>query len=551
MSRLHRVILIVVGLICSQEILAQIPVTFKDKNSDTLRTVLIWHADRLREETKDSAHKVQSLIGNVKLQEENTLFYCDSVILDQLHNIVESFGNVHIIDSDTTNIYSQYMKYLVDKKYIYFQKKVRLTDGKGTLYTEDLQYDLNQKIGVYNSGGKVVNQSTVLTSKEGTYYAETRDVYFRKDVVMKDPRYDLRADSLLYNTQSQLATFITMTHIKDSNGSTIDTREGFYDLANHKAAFGKRALIRQGSQRITGDNISIDEISGKSTVTGNGIFIDTAQGVSVISNKMVVNNKTNAFMATESPLMILRQDKDSIYITADTLFSGRLSDLPSTDSSSGGDSLAQKPSPTGPGNTADSSNRFLQGFHHVRIFSDSLQALADSLFYSGKDSVFRLYTNPIVWLNGIQVTGDTIFLFTENKKPKRLYVFENAIMANKVGNNMFNQVKGTTINGYFINGEMDYLRAKGNAETYYYAQDNDKAFVGVNHSTAAVIDMIFKERALHKVVLRSDAEGTMYPLRQVSFDEMRLRSFKWLDEKRPKTKFELFENPPAPQPEKQ
>ncbi len=520
---------------------APIPLTFRNKENDSSKILYIWHADKLREETKDSTHKLQFLIGNVELQEENTFFYCDSVILNQKDNIVEAFGNVHINDSDTTNIYSQYMRYLVDKKMVYFQKKVKLTDGKGTLFTEDLQYDMNQKVGVYTSGGKVINQSTVLTSKEGTYYADTKDVYFRKDVVMKDPRYDLTADSLLYNTQSQLATFITKTYIKDSSGSTIVTKEGYYDLKNHQAHFAKRPLINQGTQQITGNDVQIDENTGISVATGNAIYKDTTQGISVISNYMVVNKKTNTFLATQNPLMILKQDKDSIYIVADTLFSGRYSDLPTGDSTNTKDTLKGV---TGishtPGN--DSSDRYLQGYHHVRIFSDSLQAVSDSLFYSGKDSTFRLFINPIVWLSGNQITGDTIYLFTENKKPKRLYVFENGMVVNKVATNMYNQIKGTTINGYFKNGEMDYMRAKGNAESYYYAQDNDKAFVGVNHSTADVIDMIFKEKALKKVVLISDAEGTMYPFRQVNFDDMRLRSFKWYEDKRPKTRFELFES---------
>ena len=388
------------ALLVSMRVTAQTPVHFKSKDSDTIRTVYIWHADRLREEAKDSANKIQSLIGNVKLQEENTFMYCDSMVLNQKDNIVEAFGKVHINDSDTTNIFSDYMKYLVDKKLVFFHKNVKLTDGKGTLYTEDLQYDMNGKIGIYTNGGRVVNQSTVLTSKEGTYYAETKDIYFRKNVVMKDPRYDLRADSLLYNTQSKLATFITQTYIRDSSGSTIVTREGNYDLANHRAEFGKRPVINQGTQRITGDIVKIDEVTGKSIATGNAIYVDSAQGVSVISNRMIVDKKTNTFLATGSPLMILKQDKDSIYISADTLFSGIYSDSVLTDSA------AQKDTLKGVGritttSSNDSSKRYLQGYHHVRIFSDSLQAVSDSLFYSVRDSVFQLFTDPIVWLNGM------------------------------------------------------------------------------------------------------------------------------------------------------
>jgi hypothetical protein len=188
----------------------------------------------------------------------------------------------------------------------------------------------------------------------------------------------------------------------------------------------------------------------------------------------------------------------------------------------------------------DSANRYLQAYHHVRIFSDSLQAVSDSLFYSAKDSIFRLFTNPIVWANTNQITGDTIYLFTKNKKASRLYVFENGLVINKVGTNLYNQIKGTTLNGYFKDGVIDYMRAKGNAESIYYAQDDNKAFFGVNQSKADVIDMIFLNKDLNKVILRNDAEGTMYPIKKVNFDDMRLRNFKWLEDKRPKSKYELF-----------
>ena len=516
--------------------LAQVSVPFISKNGDSIRVVYIWHSDTLRQERKDTS-SVQSLFGHVKLQQEKTLFYCDSVAINQNTNIVEAFGNVHINDSDTTNIYSQYMKYFVDKKLIIFKKQVTLTDGKGILTTEELQYDMNQRIGNYLSGGKVVNETTTITSEDGTYYAETKDVFFKKNVVLKDPAYDLKADSLLYNTEKKIATFITETYIRDSSGRTIRTREGYYDLFHHRAEFGMRPKITDGSQTIVGDSVRFDDSTGLSTATGNAVFRDTAQGVAVIANLMIADRKANTLLAIEKPLMILKEDQDSIYITADTLFSGTIPDsvLAKEDTLAGG-------TPRPVHNRGDSSTRYLQGYHNVRIFSDSLQGVADSLYYSGIDSVFRMFTNPILWASGKQITGDTIYLYTKNKKPERLYVFENGLVVAKSGNNMYDQVKGNTLNGFFRNGEIDYMRAKGSAESVYYIKDDSMALVGVNKVTQAdVIDMIFLNKELHKVVLRNDAQGTMYPIRQVNLDDMRLRNFKWLDERRPKSKSELFQ----------
>jgi len=539
---------------------AQQPVTTISRGGgDSTKVVNIIHADRLGFSKKDTANIVQYGAGNVAAQQNNTLFYSDSAVLNQQTKVFQAYGHVHINDADSTHIYGDYMRYHFDTKLAYMQKNVTLTDGKSTLTTNDLEYDLNTKIGVYKNGGKVVNGSSVLTSKEGVYYDDLKDVFFRKNVVLIDPKYKLYADSLLYNTQTELATFIGPTRIIDSANREIITSEGFYDMKNRVAQFGKRPKIKDGKTILIADNIYADDASGKRTAEGRAVYIDSTEGISIMANLLVDDRINNIVLATKDPLMIIKQDADSIYVTADTILSGILDKndsntviRPDTTTSRNGIAKIDSTKKSNIGtdtlkgkivvnNPADSnSNRYMKAFHHVRIFSDSLQAVSDSLYYSGLDSVFRLFTDPVVWTGNSQVTGDTIYLFTKNKKPERMYVFENGMMVNKTGPNQYNQIKGNTINGYFLDGEIDYMRARGSAESIYYVQDEDSAYVGVNRSTADIIDMRFQKRELNKVVFINDVKGTTTPFRQVNFSEMRLRNFKWLDNRRPKTKFELF-----------
>ena len=531
--------------------------------TDTAQIVDIIHADRLGFSRRDTANIVQYGAGNVQAKQDATLFYSDSAVLNQKTRIFEAFGNVHINDNDSTHTYSQYMRYYFEKKLAILQKNVRLTDGKSVLTTQELEYDMNQKVGIYKNGGKVVNGQSVLTSIEGTYYGDLKDVFFRKNVVLVDPRYTLRADSLLYNTETEVATFIGPTTIIDSSGRVIVTSEGFYDTKNRIANFMGKPSIRDPKARtyVSGREMYTDDNSGISVVKGSALYVDSAQGISILSGLLTSDQKNNTVLATLSPLMILEQDKDSIYITADTLFSGVLKDSIVVDSAGRADTLKGVNVATidtlKAGNVAkvdtlkgvsvakndkDSVIRFFQGYHNVRIFSDSLQAVSDSLYWSGRDSIFRLYRDPIVWANKNQITGDTIYLFTKNKKADRLYVFESGMVVSKSNDNYYNQIRGNTLNGYFKDGVMDYMRARGNAESIYYITDEDSAYIGVNRSTADVIDMFFKDKALNRVVYRNEVQGTTTPIRQVNFEEMRLRNFKWLEERRPKTKFELFGN---------
>ncbi|MBZ5856050.1 OstA-like protein [Flavihumibacter profundi] len=549
------VLFFLAAILAQHSLFAQVTATTP---GDTTQVVLIKHADRLRYEKKDSATELQMLSGNVYLEQGSTKFYCDSAVINRNTGVVEAFGKVHINDADSIHTYSNYLIYYSDTRKAFLKKNVKLTDGKSVLTTNDLEYDTDTKIGIYTNGGKVVSEKTVLTSQEATYYGDMKDVYFKKNVKMRDPQYDLDTDSLLYNTDSQIATFITKTHIKaDSGRRDVVTSEGYYDLKKKNAKFGQRPVIKDGSTLVTGEEVGFDDVTGESYARGNAVFRDTAQGFSLLANDLKSNKKNNTLMATQHPLMIIQQDKDSIYMTADTLYSGRLTDMAGfektfltpegiTNDSLQRDSL-QRDSLYKPVvlNAKDTSNRnrYIQAFHRVRIFTDSLQAVCDSMFYSGVDSVFRLFQNPVTWANGTQVTGDTMYLFTMNKKPQRIRVFENGMVINKTAESYFNQLKGNTINGYFIDGNIDYMRAKGSAESIYYIQDEDSAYSGVNRSTADIIDIYFRNKELSRVVFRSDVNGTLYPFRQVNHQEMRVRAFQWLEIRRPKTKFELFEEP--------
>jgi lipopolysaccharide export system protein LptA len=511
------------------------PIQASAQSPDTTRTIEILNADTMMGKKIDTTTELLILVRNVKIRDGKTLFTADSVVHNKKTRILEAFGNVHINDADSIHTRSQYLIYYIDKKQAVLKRGVSLTDGKGILTTQELFYDTQLKTGTYSNGGKVVNGKTVLTSKEATYYGDIKDVYFKKNVKLKDPAYDLTTDSLLYNTDTQIATFITKTLIVDSSKSRIVTSDGYYDLKNKKARFGKRARIQDKGLTITGEDIVIDDATGEYQAIGNAVLIDTIQGISVLANDIQANKKSNTFIATQHPLLILKQQKDSIYVTADTLFSGLLTDVPELKKQ---DTLASAVVI----NDKDSANRnrYFKGFHNVRIFSDSLQAISDSLFYSGRDSIFRLFKDPIVWAAKNQVTGDTIYLYTKNRKPERLYVFENGMVINDSGDKLYNQIKGNTLNGYFKDGSIDYMRAKGSAESVYYAQDETNAYVGMNSANADIIDMYFLEKALNRVVFRNSVTGTFGPIKQMPEEKKLLRNFKWLDDKRPKTRFELF-----------
>jgi lipopolysaccharide export system protein LptA len=518
----------------------------------------------------DDGTELQVLAGTVALRQGRTLFYCDSLVLNSITKIFEAYGHVHISD-DTTQIYSDYLKYLTDRRIAYLQKNVRLTDARSVVTTQELEYDVATKTATYKNGGRVVVDKSVVTSKEGTYYGDTKEILFNGKVELNDPNTHLETESLVYNTGTRLTRLVTDTYIRDKDGRVIRTKEGTYDLNTRVATFTQRTSIDDKCLHIIGDRIASDDATGIVQIEGHAVLIDTCQGVNILADRIFANKKTEAYLATKKPLMIIRQDKDSIYVAADTLFSGRLTDLVKSrparlpDStiaardSTEKDSVARATASAPKGKPAtskakpvaakkptidppkDSTNRYFEAYRNVRIFSDSLQAVSDSMFYSFKDSIFRLFQDPVVWNKKNQVSGDTIFMYTRNKKADKLRVFNNSFIASEVRPSVYNQVKSTRLDGYFQEGNIDSIRCRGFAESIYFLQDDDSAFSGVNQTSADILDVRFLKGELHRVIYRSAVKGTIWPIRQKNPAEMRLAGFAWYDDRRPKTKYDLFQ----------
>jgi hypothetical protein len=155
-----------------------------------------------------------------------------------------------------------------------------------------------------------------------------------------------------------------------------------------------------------------------------------------------------------------------------------------------------------------------------------------------------MFKDPVAWSKSNQISGDTMYLFLANKKPERMYVYENAMALNRADSSAdyYNQLKGNSINALFFDGQINFMRAKGNAENVYYGLDDFKHFTGVNKSEADIIDISFEDNKPQRVVFRNNLIGILNPMRQVNHEELKLRNFKWQEDRRPKSKYEMLIN---------
>lgn len=472
------------------------------------------------------------LVGHVKVKQGTTLLFGDSIIVNATNNSLEGFGKVHINDADSIHTYADYLKYDGNTKKAQLRNHVKLTDGRGTLTTDSLDYDVAVKIGVYKKGGKLVRNKTVLKSTEGVYYGITRDVIFRNKVSLIDPDNRIFTDTLEYNTYSQLANFISPSKII-SGSRIIKTKNGNYNIGSRKGYLYERSSIDDSSYFFIADEMAIDDSLGLGEFRGNALYKSKdSLSFDLLANNIKTNRNKDILLATELPTLMIKQPKDTLYISADTLYSGRLTDL-------------KRPNPKVRAKYAplqDSSlNKYFEAFHHVKIYSDSMQGIADSLFYGLADSTIRLHQQPILWVNHNQITGDTIYMHLNNKKAEQLRVINNALAISPVDStDYYNQLKGNSIVVDFIEGKIHQMQTKGSAENIYFATDNDQKFIGVNHSNAQIITIDFNNDEPVKIVFINQLTGKMTPLFETPKSELKVNNFKWWIDLKPKTKFDIL-----------
>lgn len=259
---------------------------------------------------------------------DNAILSCDSAILYSERNVFEAFDNVHINQADTLNIYSKRLTYDGNTKQAHLTENVRLVDNQSVLTTNILDYKMDTKIGTYVEGGKIVNKDVTLTSKNGYYFANSKDAYFRYNVVAVTPSATIKSDTLRYNTLSNWAYFYGPTNIKGKDDN-LYTENGAYNTKSEYAYFGKKNLYTQDSKSLKGDSLYYNGKSGYGKAVRNIVFKDTEDNVVMFGQlgeyykdtqrTIITRNAYVGYASTDTIEVDNKMQPDSLWLGADTL----------------------------------------------------------------------------------------------------------------------------------------------------------------------------------------------------------------------------------------
>ena len=491
---------------------------------------------------------IDKLIDNVILKQADNMMYCDSAFFNLSKNTVEAFGNVRIVQPGS-EAQSDYMRYVGNQKTAYMKGNVMLSDGKSHLWSEDLMYNTSTKIGVYTQGGTLQDSNTTVSSNAGTYNMKDKSSRFSGEVIVTNPQYEIQSDDLGYNSETKVMTFFAKS-VVTSDSTILRTSCGTYDSKDQIAHLPCRSMVISKEQSIEADTLDHNRKTGWGKALSHVVSIDTERHSTLYCGRADFNEKQKKLWATIKPVLKQLNDKDSLFIRADSFYSfpviKKTDTLLSAKGKNTKDKKKLKIKEVVPGDTvaADSNapRKFI-GYHHVLIFSDSMQGKCDSISYSQEDSIMRMMYDPYVWSRKSQINGDTILLYMDSSKIKKMYVPNNAFSVSQSGPDkakLFDQVQGKTMTAFFKDGNIDYMLVKPDAQTIWYGKDDNGAYLGVNEANGTRMKVFFKDGDIHKVLFEEDVKSKMTPLDKADLPNMKLTRFKWIIDMRPKSKEELF-----------
>jgi len=461
---------------------------------------------------KSMGNDANRIKGNAIFSHENILMYCDSAYLYQDRNDIEAFGNIHINVNDTLDMYSDKLVYTGNTRMARLIDNVKLIDKQTVLTTNLLIFDRNENTATYYNRGKITDTANVLVSIKGYYYTNSKKLFFKDSVVLTNPKYTVYSDTLLYNTYTDVATFLGPTNII-SKENTIHCENGWYDTKKDISSFSKKSVFHNKDKVLFSDSLYYDRKQGFGKAFRKITICDSIKKMITRGNYAEYFENKGYSIVTDSAVGIFYDDKDSLFIHADTLKA-----------------------------TFDSTQNTKSTFayHHTRFYRKDIQGICDSLVYNNSDSLITLFKNPVIWTDSNQLFADTIIIKITDNQISRIFFNNMAFIISLDDSLKFNQVKGKKMTGFLQDNKLYKVIVKGNSETVYYVRDEDGSLIGINKGISHDLIIYINDKKITSITYINNPNATLYPEKEANPAELQLKNFKWIIEQRPLNKTDIF-----------
>ncbi len=455
---------------------------------------------------------MRRFIGNVAFEIDSTILYCDTAFLNDENKNIDAYGSIHIEVNDTLDIFGDILNYEGRTRIADIYGDVELVDKTTTLTTDHLVYDRNASTASYSTGGEIIDSVNRLTSKKGYYKTEINEFIFYDSVRVFNPDYTMRSDTLMYNTETKVSYFYGPSWI-ESDENTLYAEYGWYNTTSEVSRLQQNAFFTNEKQSMRADSIYYERDNGFGIGKQNVWLRDNEQDMEITGQYAEYDEKRFYAYVTDSARAVLIDERDSLFVSADTLYA-----------------------------RFDSTNSLenVFAFYGARFFHESLQGAADSLKYSTQDSLITMFDKPVIWAEDSQITADTIGITLDVEEVKHMELFNKSLIANHDTLDWYNQIKGKYMKAYFKENNLYKIETKGNAESIYYVKDEEGVLKGVNKSVSGSLTIYFEDNKFSWITFVEKPNAVMYPLRDMSEQDRFFPDFEWQQNRRPVNKDEVY-----------
>ncbi len=479
--------------------LSQVRLLAQQNDSVKPSKIKIIHADEGT--PHPSIANTHLLSGNVIFEHDSTQMFCDSAYFYLDSNAFEAFSNVKVIKGDSIKLTGDTLYYHGLDRTADLNGNIVYTDRKMHMETQSLHYDFNTKIGTYNTLATITSleDKNTLTSKKGQYNGVSQNMHFKDSVRLRNDKYTMESDTLIYGMSSKIATFFGPTNII-SKENTIYCESGIYNTETEVSSLWNNANIITKEQTLGGDSIYYDREIGIGEIFGNVLMNDTANKVTLTGNYGFHDELKDTTAIIGDAQMVQINEKDTLFLSAVYLTIKT-------------DSLNE--------------NKKIKAYRDVKIFKSDFQGVCDSLAYNDIDSMMKFYTEPVLWSGKNQITGKYIEAKTGNEKIDYLNVLKDAYIISQIDSVMYDQIKGRDINAYFKDGEINNVDVWGNGQTLYYIQNEDSLYLEANQAKCATIKIKFSEETIESIKFIDTPNAIYKSIPSLSESEKYFDGFTW------------------------
>lgn len=508
-------VMVVAGVACLSAVCAlSASVPDDSPRQRSKEEVKLLHSDVLYKNSSDVRADV--LVGHVKLYHDGMYLDCDSARYYKDENSFEAYGHVKMMQGDTLTLASDTLVYDGPMMQAHAKGRAVLTHRKTRLTTSVIDYDRMEGVGFYPAHGTLYDADNVLDSDFGQYTPALSEAIFKDNVVLVNPKFELKTNELYYYSNTKVARIVSETNIVSSDSTFVYALRGDYDTQTGQASLMDRSHIYKDMRDVVGDSLYCDDEAGVSEAFGNVVLTDVENQCMLTGNYCRYEDHTGVAVATDSAVCYEFSGPDTLYVHADTLKMVTYN---------------QK---------TDSVYRDLFAYHKVRMYRRDIQGVCDSLVSHELDSCTYMYGQPILWNEQQQVFGEEIRVYNNDSTIDWVHIINQAMTIEEIDSVSYNQVASKEMFCYFKDGAIDRNDAKGNVYLCYFMDESDGSRIGMNYTETPEMHIFMKDKKVDKVWMQTPT-GTMYPSFAIPSDKRYLPTFAWFDYIRPKDKDDIFE----------